>query len=378
MNCDFIEEIKYLENLKSFPTQPVFSENMMKKQKIIVYGGGNGFITLSMFVLQRFNIIPEIVFDKKYSVSERRNGTLFCHPDHFVPSKEILEKSLVIISLGNAEIRQQVKSTLVKHGYKNVISAVDIYEYHLPNPSPEIHQGFCFYKNAFPEIMQVLGLLKDENSREIFKQFLFTHLYRKRLDIPSEPVENQYFPLDIWDNSVYDRTIICGAYDGDTSLAIFKRIPQVNSMICIEPDPENFEKMQKNIQPYKGNVKKLVLLPLGVYDKNVQMRFASGNVSNCAIAEDGDLLIQCVALDDCLPDEAPTLISMDVEGVELQALRGMTKIIKKHRPKLAICVYHSPEHIWKIPLFLHEIVPDYQFCLRNYSSFTSETVLYAW
>ena len=55
----------------------------------------------------------------------------------------------------------------------------------------------------------------------------------------------------------------------------------------------------------------------------------------------------------------------------------MKEIIKKHHPKLAVCVYHSPDHIWTIPQFLHELVPEYKFYLRNYTGFTSETVLYA-
>ena len=107
------------------------------------------------------------------------------------------------------------------------------------------------------------------------------------------------------------------------------------------------------------------------------MRFAADNQSNSVISQDGNLLIQCIALDDCLSDIAPTFISMDIEGSEMFALKGMKEIIKNNHPKLAICVYHSPEHIWEIPLFLQSLVPEYKFYLRNYTSFSSETVLYA-
>ena len=148
-------------------------------------------------------------------------------------------------------------------------------------------------------------------------------------------------------------------------------------MVCLEPDPENFENLTDNTKQLKSIIPELLLLPLGVYKKNAQLHFAANKKSNSAISSDGNLLVQCAALDVCLPDFEPSFISMDIEGAEFDALQGMKEIIKRHHPELAICVYHSPDHIWSIPQFLHSLVPDYKFYLRNYTGFTSETVLYA-
>lgn len=68
---------------------------------------------------------------------------------------------------------------------------------------------------------------------------------------------------------------------------------------------------------------------------------------------------------------------MDIEGAELQGLKGAKNIIVKNRPKLAICIYHKPEDILEIPLYLQSIVPDYKFYIRYYSNHDIETVLYA-
>jgi hypothetical protein len=68
---------------------------------------------------------------------------------------------------------------------------------------------------------------------------------------------------------------------------------------------------------------------------------------------------------------------MDIEGAELNALKGAEQIIKRYKPKLAICIYHKPEDIWTIPNLLLEFVPDYQFYIRHYSLTCFETVLYA-
>ena len=61
-------------------------------------------------------------------------------------------------------------------------------------------------------------------------------------------------------------------------------------------------------------------------------------------------MIQCVSLDEAIMRFRPTLIKMDVEGAEYDALLGARKIITRYKPGLAICLYHRPEHLWQIPL----------------------------
>jgi len=73
-----------------------------------------------------------------------------------------------------------------------------------------------------------------------------------------------------------------------------------------------------------------------------------------------------------------TFIKMDIEGSELEALKGAEKSIIKWRPRLAISIYHKPEDILEIPAYLLGLVPDYNFYIRHYSSGLHETVLYAY
>ena len=68
---------------------------------------------------------------------------------------------------------------------------------------------------------------------------------------------------------------------------------------------------------------------------------------------------------------------MDIEGAELEALKGAKETIKRNHPKLAICVYHKPEDIVDIPKFILELDPEYKLYLRHYSDNAGETVLYA-
>ena len=67
---------------------------------------------------------------------------------------------------------------------------------------------------------------------------------------------------------------------------------------------------------------------------------------------------------------------MDIEGSELEALKGAAGRIETDHPKLAISVYHELSHLWEILLWIHSRFPAYQFFLRHYTMTDCETVLY--
>ena len=76
-------------------------------------------------------------------------------------------------------------------------------------------------------------------------------------------------------------------------------------------------------------------------------------------------------------NEEVTFIKMDLEGSELRALMGAERIIRQYKPKLAISLYHKPEDIWELPLYILSLNSEYIFFIDHYSVATAETVLYA-
>lgn len=69
-------------------------------------------------------------------------------------------------------------------------------------------------------------------------------------------------------------------------------------------------------------------------------------------------------------------IKLDLEGAEERVVHGMDETLRRHRPQLAISIYHKPEHMWTLPSILMQKLPDYRFYLGHYSYQRWECVLY--
>ena len=87
--------------------------------------------------------------------------------------------------------------------------------------------------------------------------------------------------------------------------------------------------------------------------------------------------MQIAPLDELLAGTAPTYIKLDIEGAELDALRGAAGLVREHRPVLGLCTYHVQDHLWKLALAVDELVDDYRYELRRYERDNWEVVLYA-
>src|SRR6266542_785412 len=186
------------------------------------------------------------------------------------------------------------------------------------------------------------------------------------------PVEGpQYFPSDVISLRAAEVFVDCGAYTGDTIqdfLAVSKG--RYQRIIALEPDERNLRALLDSIGdarirtlPYAAGAKREVLL-------------MSSSGASSAVCAQGDIEVQCATLDELLDDEAPTFIKMDIEGSEIDALRGGAATIRRCSPKLAVSVYHRPDDLWKIPLLLKELLPNSKLTLRSHMLDGFDTVCY--
>lgn len=348
-------------------------QNIIKDKKIILYGAG---AIGTAIINSGFEIYA--IIDKKFKKGDCYLNISCYNPIDFKLFEDE-NKYIVLLAIRNKKYHKEIIKCLKEIGFNNIIIAIDYYESQTPFIHHEIQkEGFNYFLKNKNNILKAIKLFKDELSLNIFMTFMQTHLERKLVIIPFDKADNQYFPEDIKLNKGYFRFINCGSYTGDTIKQLNKKIGKIDSLVCFEPDLQTYKQLIKYLSKNKENISEnIITFPCGVYNTETILNFMSGATTSSAISDNGETSIQCVSLDNVLLNFKPTFINMDIEGAELEALKGAKKTIKKYKPDLAICVYHIPNHIWEIPLYLNSLKLGYKFYLRNYTGFIYETILYA-
>lgn len=160
-----------------------------------------------------------------------------------------------------------------------------------------------------------------------------------------------------------------------TILELMRNCSNVKKVYAFEPDKLNYEVCKNNTIRY--NIPNVELINRGLWDETKVLSFYETGDGISSISVQGNCEIEVSSLDEVLKGEKITFIKFDIEGAELEALKGASSSIKKWKPKLAISVYHKTEDIIEIPKLIKYLNEDYRLYLRHYSGDTSETVLYA-
>lgn len=222
-------------------------------------------------------------------------------------------------------------------------------------------------KQKLPKLKEICA---DSKSREIIDKIA----EKKRLgikDYSDISEENQYFVENIIKPDENEVFIDGGAFDGDTVREVIKfESNKFKKIYSFEIDKNNFEKIPK--EEFDDRV---IFVNCGLWDSEQKVFFVEGERGS-EIAEYGNLSAQCIALDSFIKEKV-TFIKMDIEGAEKKALKGAEKIIKRDKPKLAICLYHKLADMWEIPFYIHELVPKYKIYIRHHGKNDEETVMYA-
>ena len=208
-----------------------------------------------------------------------------------------------------------------------------------------------------------------ENNIVIYRNYV----YAERVTL----AEQQYFEdfIQYEEGEVF---VDAGVLDLYTSLRFVeeckKRHIENYKIYAFEPDERSYDKCLSIKERYPEI--DITLVNKGLWSSDTTLYFQATGDADAKVSEEGIDQIAVVSLDTYIKEKV-TFIKMDIEGAELEALKGCQETIKKYRPKLAISVYHKKEDLIEIPEYIMSLVPDYHFYLRHYSSGFTETVLYA-
>jgi len=376
---DYKKEISaYLDEVME---REEFSIDRIKKEirnskYVCVFGIGE----MSYPIISAINNFTDMKIDFLSDNDQAKWGRTFHNDLKCVSPAELEQYKDDIAILITTRHYKKIYAQLLEKGFKK-ISAVT--EYRLLNDN--------YFKNKQnlqtikKYALKVMDILEDERSKDI----MFT-LIKNWFDFNVDKVgyeeiftNDQYYPSGIIKLSEKEAFVDIGAYNGDTVFEFLKKTNNnFDSIFAFELDKNNFKEMESAIDKLDVNLKKKIkLYNFGLLDEEKNVYYEKGgsgtqstfiNIINTA-SDSG----KTVRLSDIIKNEKVTFIKMDIEGSEPQALLGSEEIIKKQQPKLAICVYHKPEHLWEIPLYLKKIVPEYKIYFRHHTPLEYETVCYA-
>ncbi len=231
-------------------------------------------------------------------------------------------------------------------------------------------------KTHIEEYEKVYNLLYDKKSKQVFSDICTWRLNRNSsllIDAYSKSKKEQYFE-DFLKLNNHEIFVDCGGYIGDSTLGIISYCGGISDAYIYEADISNLEKAKDNLKGY--NVK---FRDVGVSNKNEVLSFEKLETSSSGFTNNGNEKIQVVPIDEDIPKETKiSFIKIDIEGMELKALEGAKNHIANDRPVLAVCLYHNPQDLWEIPLYIEKIVGEkYRFFIRHYTIYHGETVFYA-
>lgn len=146
-----------------------------------------------------------------------------------------------------------------------------------------------------------------------------------------------------------------GAYNGDTVMEFAAADPDYKKIFAFEPDEKNYKKLVKNTR----HLRDIYTFNLGAWECEDTAFFSSEASRNSAMSVKGKE-VKLNSVDNVIK-EPITLLKMDIEGSEKNAIKGAENTIKTYRPKLYICAYHRSEDLFALPLEINKICPDYRF-----------------
>lgn len=192
------------------------------------------------------------------------------------------------------------------------------------------------------------------------------------VDEGMDPNHGHYFLIPETDISEGDVVIDCGAAEGFFAL---KAVERGCDVFAFEPLPTFADALRKTFEG--EDLFKLRKVAVG---RRAETVYFEENETASKVSGAGSIEIQLCSIDDELFEslERCDLLKADIEGFEYDMLLGAEKIIKKHRPKIAVTVYHEENSSAEIERFLSSCHSDYKFRRKGLALNGQAIVLHAW
>ncbi|MBQ9734121.1 MAG: FkbM family methyltransferase [Clostridia bacterium] len=341
------------------PKHPIYEDmwDALSKESrpIVVYGMGNGADKL-IKRFEKYNIEIADFFASDGFV----RGHSF-HGKRVKSFSEIkAEYSDFVVVLSFASNREEVIAL-----FSEIDSEYDLYIPDMPVAGEEYFDRE-FYNENYDQILKAYNSLADENSKNAFANIVTYKLTGKLQYLESAYSEKEEL-YRFLSGDLFNTIIDAGAYNGDTIRDAKMYFPNLKKVYAIEPDNKTVKKLQKYCEAETDT--SIDAINAAVLDESgVASFFGSGNrnssISSTSSYEYKTATVNTVKIDD-ITDEKIDYIKYDVEGAELEALRGSVRTIREHRPVLLVSAYHRSADIFALVNYIADMHPFYDIYLHR-------------
>jgi FkbM family methyltransferase len=337
--------------------------------KTLLYGCGEAAKKIYPHLVAEGISIDHVVIDKKYL----KDQISFFEMQVEALEDIILRNDKLIVIVGMSDENLIIENKLKQ--ITNIENIIKI-DYCIFYPGYRFTREFII--SNFNHFKWLSNILQDQRSKDTLIAYINQRISGDMGYLRSLKTARQYYPDQIIEFENENTYIDCGAYTGDTISELFSFMIRdggkfFSKSIAFEPDKINFD----NLLQVVSSIPNVECHNKGVWSFSGELKFFENGYLNSSISDEGNISIPVAAIDDSIGNAIPTFIKMDIEGSELEALRGATKIISKYKPKLAICVYHKNEDLIEIPKLILSLRDDYKLYLRSHHYDSEEVVLYA-
>jgi len=179
--------------------------------------------------------------------------------------------------------------------------------------------------------------------------------------------ERGIYSLDIAGIRPGDVVLDCGANIGVYTREALNQGAAL--VVAIEPAPENIECLRRN---FAGEIAagKVIVYPKGLWDSETDLTLHVDPHNSAAdsflIEREGShaaMRIPVTTIDNLVAElklDRIDFVKMDIEGAEPRALRGGRASIARFHPRMALSVYHAPDHPVTVPREVRAAWPGYR------------------
>lgn len=340
-------------------TQSVWQLLQSTSKPVVLYGMGNGADKILDWCEANGVKVQGVFASDEFVRGQRFRG--FTVERYDALQKRLGAKDLLVV-IAFASERPEVLARFAQLDEEQQVVAP-----HLPlfdEPETVSAEWLAKYET---ELQFVYDKLADEQSRRVFAAALNYKLSGKLhylFECTTQREEDLRTLVKPGADEVY---LDLGAYNGDT-VEEFGRLTnwRWQQVLAVEPDRRNCRKLRLMAEQLAQQGLTVEVYESGIWSETGELSFSDSGGRQSTFVGAQKKTVAVTTIDEIAAGRQVSYIKLDVEGAEKQALAGGSRTLADCQPKLFLAAYHYDADIFRLPMLLWELVPEYKIYLRKH------------